>query len=317
MGDYIMRNGELYHYGVLGMKWGVRRYQNKDGSLTALGKKHLVDNRIRTEDNLEEKTIPKGTKMYRATPYEKDDASSSVYVTYLDVDRNKYKSGTIVNSYVNKEIGDNSVYEHEFELKEDIHIPSLKTVREIENRILKDAKKRQEIAKAYVEQHMMLDGFTKEDINVLSEVSKRYEKLSTKEDQTKLYRDLAAKYGEDRGDFYFHEAIAMKAAKEWVPMNLYTLEGTFGRAHNTKDSVIKELKKLGYNAMYDNASIGVGVDGKYSKDQEGVEPLIVFDRKSTLHETSVKQVTTEEQRRAQDDYDKWVQNRNKLLRKFK
>lgn len=31
---------ELYHYGVLGMKWGVRRYQNKDGSLTKAGKKH-------------------------------------------------------------------------------------------------------------------------------------------------------------------------------------------------------------------------------------------------------------------------------------
>ena len=33
---------ELYHHGVKGMKWGVRRYQNKDGSLTAAGKKRAA-----------------------------------------------------------------------------------------------------------------------------------------------------------------------------------------------------------------------------------------------------------------------------------
>lgn len=30
---------ELYHHGIKGMKWGIRRYQNKDGSLTPKGKK--------------------------------------------------------------------------------------------------------------------------------------------------------------------------------------------------------------------------------------------------------------------------------------
>lgn len=37
-----MDNTELQHWGVKGMKWGVRRYQNKDGTLTAAGKKRYA-----------------------------------------------------------------------------------------------------------------------------------------------------------------------------------------------------------------------------------------------------------------------------------
>ena len=45
--DYSEYDYELYHHGILGMHWGIRRYQNEDGTLTAAGKK-----RYRTDEDL-------------------------------------------------------------------------------------------------------------------------------------------------------------------------------------------------------------------------------------------------------------------------
>ena len=43
MWNYIRApsSDELYHHGILGMKWSIRRYQNKDGSLTQEGKRRV------------------------------------------------------------------------------------------------------------------------------------------------------------------------------------------------------------------------------------------------------------------------------------
>jgi len=46
---YIYRNNELYHYGIKGQKWGVRRYQNEDRSLTPAGKKRYAKDSAKLE----------------------------------------------------------------------------------------------------------------------------------------------------------------------------------------------------------------------------------------------------------------------------
>jgi hypothetical protein len=71
---------ELYHHGVKGMKWGVRRYQNADGSLTPAGKKRLstykdkeINRAERKWDKAIKRTSKKASKaVYRYTTNETD-----------------------------------------------------------------------------------------------------------------------------------------------------------------------------------------------------------------------------------------------------
>lgn len=46
-----MNQNELYHHGILGQKWGIRRYQNSDGSLTNAGKKRYYDGPVKQKSS--------------------------------------------------------------------------------------------------------------------------------------------------------------------------------------------------------------------------------------------------------------------------
>lgn len=99
-GYEFQRESDLVHHGIIGMKWGVRRYQNADGSLTAAGRKRLdKGKKIKNFDQ----------KAYQKYSVEEDRKNKhAAYVAKVADTLTGSKNGDY--SYVKSAI-DNSLYE--------------------------------------------------------------------------------------------------------------------------------------------------------------------------------------------------------------
>lgn len=91
---YIPKS-ELAHHGILGQKWGVRRYQNPDGSLTPAGRRHL--------ERADKKWVKKNEKKFYNETYAKSRREMNEFVKReLNPNVRKYnKNHKISAAYAN------------------------------------------------------------------------------------------------------------------------------------------------------------------------------------------------------------------------
>ena len=94
---------ELYHFGIKGQRWGIRRYQNKDGSLTPEGRKRLgLDDYDR--DHNSDTVVKKGTKVSRVIDTSRYDVFSDPNLGGSEKAAKKYVDDVLSkdNSYERK-----------------------------------------------------------------------------------------------------------------------------------------------------------------------------------------------------------------------
>lgn len=233
----------LSHHGILGQKWGVRRYQNKDGSLTAAGKARLEQNKEYAlkarrherltwkdgaDDDSEDLTVAKGGKFYRVGGENETNTGS----TYAVTDINDYYKYAAAGAAM--EINGNTKY----------------TL--VAQNQMKFAGARQQMdAVIKVYGSMPYKEFVEKLSGTKDRKSREY--YNTKYDVDRMFNE---REDDNIMDSHYFDAVMRKANQQ-----LMDRDNEIGKA------VVKELMSKGYSGVRDTN------DGNFSNT-----PLYIFDR---------------------------------------
>lgn len=112
------RSDTLVHYGIKGMKWGIRRYQNKDGTLTPQGKKHY-SSVIKSGGRI----LKTGTEFQRISSKNETrfPSSKGTWVSHTPFDNDFYISSMSMKLY---DEGSRFIYKNRFKNVSDLIVPS-------------------------------------------------------------------------------------------------------------------------------------------------------------------------------------------------
>ena len=134
---------ELYHHGIKGQKWGVRRFQNADGSLTDTGKIRYAEEssksiKINPDGS---KTIPKGFVFNRVGKRTMDiNKSEALYVSYGKEDAARYIKN-LGPTTISKLLGNAGEAVQHISVKKNLKIPSdTEVAKETANLLISNSK---------------------------------------------------------------------------------------------------------------------------------------------------------------------------------
>lgn len=334
----IQYETELYHHGILGQKWGIRRFQNHDGSLTPRGRAYY--NKRRQASDLVAKTIPAGTKTFRISTKEEPGVMNDkdAYVAYLPVDRNNVRAiAPWLMTVRGKKLED--VYERELELTKDIKLAPYEEVAAIRREMMAKKKYREEASLNQTDQDFRARDIPEQDI---ADVRRIYTGQVTSEEVAKERVDRAIQRNMEQGndeavnylktnrdtiiadakdsfspglaqydylkkdtDRILKEVGTKKLSEVSDSDRLYAnrvMSMVYGKDGINKKDLRAELQKRGYDGMYDNAMISIDTGAA----QEAFEPIIVFDGGRSMKEISGRNLTRSELLEAKNANDKWM-----------